>query len=195
MAKQTLETFVEKVKLKHGDKYDFTKSVYEGLSKDITYICPIHGEVAQKAEKVLVRTGCPLCDEEKAKQKRRGGKYVKQKGSNYELKIIKELIDLGYEGLKSSRSQNKNLDAAKVDIAETVDKLPFYVQNKCTKNTPNYFKIREECPLHDRELVLFWNRQEVKEGQFNMSSKGEVVFVPKSLFYKMLIAYKNFYNE
>jgi hypothetical protein len=129
-------------------------------------------------------------EQEKAKKKRKGGKYSKQKGSNYELKIIHELESLGYEGLKSSRSQSKNLDNAKVDIAETVDKLPFYAQVKCTKNTPNYFKIQEECPLTDRDLVLFWNRQEVKDGQVNMSSRGEVVFVPKELFYKLLKSYK-----
>lgn len=131
-----------------------------------------------------------MCDQEKAKKKRKGGSYAKAKGANYELKIIKELTELGYEGLKSSRSQSKNLDDAKVDIAETIDKLPFYVQNKCTKNTPNYFQIQEDCPLTDRELVLFWNRQEVKEGQVNMSSRGEVVFVPKKLFYELLKAYK-----
>ena len=97
---------------------------------------------------------------------------------------------MGYEGLKSSRSQSKNLDNAKVDIAETKDHLPFYVQNKCTKVTPNFFKIQEECPLTDRELVLFWNKQEIKDGQVNMSSRGEVVFVPKNLFYKLLKTYK-----
>lgn len=190
MAKQTLETFIQKVNEKHGDLYDFTDSVYEGLDKEITYVCPVHGTVSQVAKKVLTHSGCPECDQEKAKKKRKGGKYSKQKGSNYELKIIHELESLGYEGLKSSRSQSKNLDNAKVDIAETIDKLPFYAQVKCTKNTPNYFKIQEECPLTDRDLVLFWNRQEVKDGQVNMSSRGEVVFVPKELFYKLLKSYK-----
>jgi hypothetical protein len=28
MAKQTIESFVEKVKLKHGDKFDFSESNY-----------------------------------------------------------------------------------------------------------------------------------------------------------------------
>lgn len=176
---------------KHGDKYNFDLSTYEGLDKNITYVCPVHGEVTQIAKKVLTHTGCPLCDQEKAKKQRKGGKYAKNKGNAYELKIIHELEELGYKGLKSARSQSKNLDNAKVDIAETQDKLPFYVQLKCTKNTPNYFKIREECPLTDRDLVLFWNRQEVKEGQVNMSSKGEVVFVPKELFYKLL----KYYND
>ena len=191
MAKQTLETFINKVIEKHGEKFDFSKSNYIGLDKEITYVCPIHGEVTQVAKKVLTHSGCPVCDQEKAKKKRQGGKYAKNKGNAYEGKLIKELTALGYEGLKSSRSQSKNLDDAKIDVAETLDHLPIYVQAKCTRNTPSYFKIVEECPFKDRPLCLFWNAQEVKDGDVNMSSKGEVVFVPKDFFYELLSAYKN----
>ena len=57
--------------------------------------------------------------EEVKPKKKRNGAYAKRKGNNYELKIIKELIGLGYKGLKSSRSESKNLDDAKIDIART----------------------------------------------------------------------------
>lgn len=187
MAKQT--DFITKVIAKHGDKYDFSNSEYKGLEKEITYKCPVHGEVTQIAKKVLTHSGCPLCDQETAKSKRKGGKYAKTKGSSYESKIIKELTELGYEGLKSSRSQSKNLDNSKVDIAETKDKLPCYFQLKCTKNIPSYFKIEEECPYKDRPFCIIWNAQEVKEGQVNMSSKGELVLVPKQFFYELLKHY------
>lgn len=189
MAKQNLETFVEKVKVKHGEKYDFSNSIYQGLDKEITYVCPEHGEVTQIAKKVLTHTGCPICDQEKAKKKRQGGSYCKRKGSAYEGKLIKELTSLGIKGLKSSRSESKNLDDSKIDIAETEDRMPMYVQAKCTRNTPNYFKIAEECKYKDRPLCVFWNRQDVKEGELNMSSVGEVVFVPKDFFYELLKHY------
>lgn len=114
MAKQTLETFTQKVIAKHGELYDFSNSSYEGLDKEITYICPIHGEVTQIAKKVLTHSGCPECDQEKAKKKRKGGKYAKTKGSNYELKIIHELEELGYKGLKSARSKVKILITLKL---------------------------------------------------------------------------------
>lgn len=64
------------------------------------------------------------------------------------------------------------------------------IQNKITQNTPNYFKIAEECSDKSKPFTLFWNRQESIEGQVNMSSKGEVVFVPKQFFYELLKAYK-----
>jgi hypothetical protein len=56
----------------------------------------------------------------------RNGRYCKAKGNRYELKIIKELIDLGYPGLKSSRSESKSLDNDKIDIADPENVLPFY---------------------------------------------------------------------
>ena len=82
MAKQTLETFVEKVIEKHGQVYDFSDSEYLGLDKEITYYCPkCQQYVTQIAKKVLTHTGCPLCDAAKAKKKRQSGSYSKVKGS------------------------------------------------------------------------------------------------------------------
>ena len=186
MAKQRKESFIEKVKAKHGDIYDFSNSIYEGLEKEITYICPTHGEVTQIAKKVLVHSGCPLCDQEKAKAKRRGGKYARSKGNNYELQIAKELGELGYQNIVTSRSESKRTDNMKIDLIDKDGKLPFYAQCKKTKNTPSYFGISDECPLKDKPFVVFWNKQEVKEGNVNMSSAGEVVMIPKDYFYKLL---------
>lgn len=189
MAKQNLEIFTAKVKAKHGDKYDFSESFYQGLNKEIRYICPIHGIVTQVAKKVLTHTGCPVCDLEKAKKQRKSGKYARNKGIGYETKIINELKDLGYDDICSSRSCSKKLDNAKVDVVS--EQLPFYLQLKCTSNIPNYFKIREQCPLKDKPFALIWNRQEVKEGQVNMSSVGEVAIIPKEFFYELLKLYHN----
>ena len=58
--------------------------------------------------------------EEKPKKKR-GGAYSKRKGNNFELKIIKELALFGYDKLKSSRSESKNLDNDKIEIQYAVD--------------------------------------------------------------------------
>lgn len=111
-------------------------------------------------------------------------KKSKSKGNKFELDIIKELSELGYKGLVSSRSQNRNLDNAKIDIAETEDKLPFYCQCKATANTPNIEDISEACPYKDRPLIIFWKKQ--REG----SVSKDYVLMPKELLYKLL-KYKN----
>lgn len=107
-------------------------------------------------------------------------KQSKRKGNNFELDIIKELTELGYKGLVSSRSQNKRLDAAKIDIAETEDKLPFYIQCKALAVTPNIETITKGCNVTDRPLVIFWRKQnsEMKEHDY--------VIMPKSVLYNLI---------
>lgn len=107
----------------------------------------------------------------------------KKKGSKYELDIIHQLTDLGFKGLKSSRSESKNLDAAKIDIAETEDALSCYIQCKATANTPNIESITNDCPIKDRPLVIFWKKQKVNEKQ------PEFVLMPKNYFYTLLKEY------
>lgn len=120
-------------------------------------------------------------------KKKRSGAYSKTKGNNYELKIIKELTTLGYDGLKSSRSESKSLDNDKIDIAQDRDaenELPFWVQCKCTKTTPNFEQIIKDCPRKQKPMAIFWNKQVNKE--VNMGSAGQYVVVEKSYFYEML---------
>ena len=192
MAKQSLVTFVSKVNNKHGNgKFDFSESVYQGLDKEITYKCNTCGQmVSQIAKKVLVHTGCPLCDQKKAKEQRKSGKYSKSKGNRYEQKIAKELRGLGFSGVVTSRSESKKIDNLKVDLIDTNQQLPFYAQLKCTSNTPSFFKIKSQCSLNDKPFVLFWNSQKISDGQINMHSEGEVVFVPKEFFYELIKNYK-----
>lgn len=105
----------------------------------------------------------------------------KRKGNGYELKIIHELTDLGFEGLKSSRSESKNLDNAKIDIADTMGVLDCYIQCKRTKNTPNIESISDACPYKDKPLVIFWNKES------DNIHNNEYILMPKEYFYKLLI--------
>ena len=172
MVKYSREDFIEKCKLKHGDLYDYSESDYEGLEKDFTFICPVHGKVT-----------------EKAKSKRRKSSYSKQKGNNYEVQIAKELAYCGYPNVVTSRSESKRMDDNKVDLIDKDGRLPINIQLKKTQNIPSYFKISEECPLKDKPFCLIWNAQKLKEGQINISSLGEVAIIPKQFFYDLLKAY------
>ena len=59
--KHTIEQFIEKARKIHGDKYDYSQSVYLGARKDITVICPEHGPFTQRASAHLLGQGCPKC--------------------------------------------------------------------------------------------------------------------------------------
>lgn len=104
----------------------------------------------------------------------------KRKGNNYELKIIHELTDLGFEGLKSSRSESRSLDNAKIDIVDTLNVLNCYIQCKRTKNTPNIEAISEACPYKDKPMAIFWSKESDKQ------SNNEYVLIPKEYFYKLI---------
>lgn len=54
-------SFVTDAKSVHGDKYDYSETVYTGLGKKISFICPEHGEVSVIAGNHLRGHGCPKC--------------------------------------------------------------------------------------------------------------------------------------
>ena len=59
--KLTTEGFIEKSKLIHGDRYDYSKVNYVGNKIKVCIICPIHGEFWQKPNAHLNGQGCPNC--------------------------------------------------------------------------------------------------------------------------------------
>lgn len=63
--KATLENFLERAKRVHGDKYDYSKTEYDGLDKENTIICPVHGEIKTTLQFHITTCGCPKCQQEK----------------------------------------------------------------------------------------------------------------------------------
>ena len=62
MNKITTEQFIEKARKIHGNKYDYSKTVYDGCKNKIIIICPIHGEFLQTPDKhINDKSGCPKC--------------------------------------------------------------------------------------------------------------------------------------
>ena len=58
----TTEDFITKSRLLHGDKYDYSKSVYTTSNNKITIICPYHGEFNQLAIMHMTKGyGCRRC--------------------------------------------------------------------------------------------------------------------------------------
>jgi hypothetical protein len=106
----------------------------------------------------------------------------KKKGNSYELEVIHKLREIGYKGCVSTRSQNKLLDADKIDITDLDNELPVNIQCKYTQNLPNYFDIREACSDKDKPFCLCWK----KAGKDGESSVGQVAIVPIEYFYKLL---------
>jgi hypothetical protein len=77
----TTEEFIEKAKKVHGDKYDYSKTIYTIAHNKVIITCPKHGDFEQEASSHLCGKGCPLCAH--------GGKVYKPYGywDNKELCI------------------------------------------------------------------------------------------------------------
>ena len=127
----------------------------------------------------------PTEEELDKKPKRRGlGARNKARGNEYECRIAKELRELGFTGVVTSRSESKRTDDNKIDLIDTEHQLPFNIQLKRTQTTPQYFKIREESTVDPESFVLIWNKQE--KANINFLSVGEVVMMDKKAFYKLI---------
>jgi len=62
MAKKvTTEDFIRRARELHGDKYDYSKTVYVSATTPITIICPEHGEFQQRPVNHTMGRGCRDC--------------------------------------------------------------------------------------------------------------------------------------
>ena len=57
----TQEEFIRRAREIHGDKYDYSKTIYVSRPKKVIITCPEHGDFLQRANAHLVGVGCPIC--------------------------------------------------------------------------------------------------------------------------------------
>ena len=113
----------------------------------------------------------------KSNIRKRSGRYQKCKGNSYERQIARELRELGFEGIKTSRSESKSTDDNKIDLIDINGILPLGIQLKKTKATPSYFTIREQTTWNNDLFCILWNKQ--INGNINMKSIGECAIISK----------------
>ncbi|MCK5867489.1 MAG: hypothetical protein KAG14_03745 [Mycoplasmataceae bacterium] len=61
--KHTTKTFIEKSKIIHGDKYDYSLVEYKTNKDRVEIICPVHGMFKQFASNHMRGASCPICKE------------------------------------------------------------------------------------------------------------------------------------
>lgn len=69
----TRESFIEKARRVHGDKYDYSLVKYTGSDRKVTIICPIHGEFQQTPHSHISGQECPVCGRLKSDENRKKG--------------------------------------------------------------------------------------------------------------------------
>lgn len=67
------DTFIERARQVHGDKYDYTYVVYQRRDVPVEIVCPVHGSFMQTPHShVVLGHDCPKCGHARAGLKRRG---------------------------------------------------------------------------------------------------------------------------
>lgn len=61
MKKLSLNEFIERAKLIHSNKYDYSKVKYVNLATKVEIFCPVHGHFQQTPRNHLQGQGCPKC--------------------------------------------------------------------------------------------------------------------------------------
>ena len=69
--KRTLQEFIEKSRLVHGDKYDYSETIYVNGTTKIKIICKIHGEFVKTPDSHIIQGGgCIECSRINSAKKR-----------------------------------------------------------------------------------------------------------------------------
>ena len=88
--KLNIKEFIEKSKKIHGDKYDYSKSIYSNNKNLIKIICPIHGEFEQRSESHLKGSNCPKCSIDES---RKNEEFITNSKIKHENKYDYSLVE------------------------------------------------------------------------------------------------------
>jgi len=137
----TTDEFIAKAIVVHGDKYDYSKSVYDKSLLPITIICKEHGEFIQRPNDHLNGRGCAKCF------------FAKSQSEEDLLTYIKSICD--YEIIERSKNIISPLE---LDIYIPELKIAFefnglYWHNEINKHNKYHLNKTELCEAQGIHLI------------------------------------------
>lgn len=166
MAKRlTTELFIAKAKDIHGDKFDYSLVEYNGYSKPVTIICPIHGIFTQVAGEHLRGSGCAMC-----------AKKALMKNLNYYLPIFNELYGDIYDYSEAGYTGSHNKIKVKCNLCGSI----FFVSpdNHMRGHGCKYCKIGADRRVKQMNGEI-WRPVKSFEGFYMVSNMGRVKSLPR----------------
>ena len=162
-----LETFIEKAKAIHGEKFDYSKTNYTSVNDKLDIVCKKHGIFSQRGSSHLEGVGCPSCNEslgEKIISKyldEKNIKYLRQKKFDecrfkYPLKFdfyINEFdICIEFDGIQHF----KPIDYfGGIERFEYEQKLSLIKDNFCQNKGIKLFRIKYNDNLIEKLDIIF----------------------------------------
>jgi very-short-patch-repair endonuclease/uncharacterized protein YbaR (Trm112 family) len=143
---------IHNAKLVHGDKYDYSKTIYENDKSKLIIICPIHGEFYQSYnDHVVSYHECPEC-KDKVKLIQKSNEEVRLKSKENFFSRMKEIYNDFYD-LSEFEYVNTNTDGKLIcPIHGEFYKCPNKLINRrqsCAKCTANKHTSRNELMIEE----------------------------------------------
>ena len=155
--KLTIESFIEKAKLVHGDKYDYSKVVYSNNKTKVIIVCKIHGEFIQSPIGHLTGNGCQIC-----------GKSLKDTDKTFIEKAIKVHGDkYDYSKVNYIKSQQKIIIACKLHgdfLQKPNDHLNGYGCSKCAR------ELNAKTVIAKGKLTFFSTVDKIHSDKYDYSN-------------------------
>jgi hypothetical protein len=155
----TTETFIEKAKKIHGNKYDYSKVEYNGYEKKVKIICPIHGEFEQTPDSHLQGSGCRQCSSRLSKNEDEIYNFIGDLiGKENVLKSVRDILRNHSEIDIFIPSKNIGIEYNGCRWhSEQFGKGKYYHLNKteeCFKKGIRLIQIFEDEYIDKKELIL-----------------------------------------
>ena len=142
MKRDTIDSFVLKAKKIHGEKYDYSKSIYANQDTKITIICKNHGEFNQRPDHHLAGHHCKKCST-------RNDEIIKKRLKVF-LKKAKKIHKNKYEYDFDSFINAKTKIKIKCPIHGFFEQTPdTHLRSECKKCAINKTSERQRKTLSD----------------------------------------------
>ncbi len=173
MKKLNTHIIIEKFKIVHGNKYDYSEVYYKNNKTKVTIICPEHGEFKQSPNLHLSGSGCPKCGnlskvfKNKVNIKNFRDKVILIHGNKYDYSLVKigfykdkvTIICPEHGEFKQSPKVHLNGSGCpkcsglcKYTTEEFIKESNIIHKNKYNYRLSNYInaktKIKITCPTH-----------------------------------------------
>lgn len=101
-----IEEFIKRSKSSHGDKYDYSKSIYKSQYEPIIIGCPIHGDFEQIPKSHMNGNGCRKCSYDDSKKRYTGVKKIHKLDKELIIDRLKKIYNYNYDNCKIEGSRN-----------------------------------------------------------------------------------------
>lgn len=167
--KLNTDEFVRKAREKHGNRFDYSKTVYKNNETKVCIICPKHGEFWQTPHGHLSGKGCPKCHEENNVNETLlfnflnesyNGKVIDQYkdtwlgGQTLDIYIPSKKIGIEYQGVQHFKPVKFFGGVKKYEYTKMKDKEKY---DKCKANGVKLFYFSKEKELPNGYLDTIYS--------------------------------------